>query len=182
MDSKRNYIVRNEFFKILYFRTPTAFRDFAVDLKAWMTNNDSIKEREDKEKRADFQVSTWKKLQQKQAIIGITCGDRVAKGGSPATYSQLENAYKQKLKYSYDISFAGQFECTVWEQTAAERFEGSFANIKTKHPILIVNTPYDPVTPAISAEASRKAFLKSKLVMSNGVGVSIPLPTGYTFC
>ncbi|KAF3031594.1 hypothetical protein E8E12_001316 [Didymella heteroderae] len=166
--TNKNFIVRNEFFKVLYFRKPSAFKDFAVDLKTWITNPDSVNERA--AKRDDFQASKWQKLQQNQAIMGITCGDRIVKDGSSAKYTQLKEAAQQKLKYSYDITMAGQFECTVWEQNAAERFMGSFSDIETSHPILIVNTPWDPVTPAISAEASRKAFRDSKLVMSNGVG------------
>ena len=175
-DASKNSIVRNEFFQVLYFKKPTAFIDFAFDLKAWITNPDSVKEREEREKRADFQASTWKKLQQKSAIMGITCGDRIIKDGTPAKYTQLKEAYRQKLGYYYDLTMSGSFECTVWEQNAAERFMGSFSDIETSHPVLIVNTPWDPVTPAISAEASRKAFRDSKLVMSNGVGVSSVSP------
>lgn len=168
-DISKNSLVRNEFFQVLYFKKPTAFKEFAVDLKAWITNPDSVKERSTK--RDEFQASKWQKLKQNQAIMGITCGDRIVKDGSPAKYTQLAEAYQQKLGKNYDLTMAGSFECTVWEQNAAERFMGSFSDIDTNYPVLIVNTPWDPVTPAISAEASQKAFRGSKLVLSNGVGV-----------
>lgn len=173
-DRSKNYIVRGEFFQVLYFKKPTAFKDFAIDLKAWITDPASVKKRSNK--RDDFQANKWQKLEQNSAIMGITCGDRIVKDGSPAKYNQLKEAYQQKLGANYDLAMAGSFECTVWEQNAAERFMGSFSDIKTEHPILIVNTPWDPVTPAVSAEASRKAFRGSKLVMSNGVGVSMVSP------
>lgn len=173
-DPSKNSIVRNEFFQVLYFKKPTAFKDFAVDLKAWIVNPDSVKERSNK--RDEFQASKWQKLKQNQAIMGITCGDRIIKDGSPAKYTQLKEAYQQRLGTNYDLSMAGQFECLVWEQNAAERFMGTFSDIRTNQSILLVNTPWDPVTPAISAEASRKAFRGAKLVMSNGVGVGTVSP------
>ena len=49
--------------------------------------------------------------------------------------------------------------------------------VKTKHPLLILSTSYDPVCPLVSARSARRAFEHSKLVEVEGYGhcsVSVP--------
>lgn len=78
-------------------------------------------------------------------------------------------------KYGYDLSSAGDLRCSVWETTAKERFNVPASGIDTRKPVLFVNTAYDPVTPMDSAIASAKAFKKSVVLKSSGLGVSTQL-------
>jgi hypothetical protein len=42
--------------------------------------------------------------------------------------------------------------------------------VETKHPLLILSTTYDPVSPLVSARSANKAFVGSKIVEVKGYG------------
>jgi hypothetical protein len=173
LPSDKDFIARNEFFQTLYFKKATAFQDFAKLLKEWYLDPDSVKAKDSKKKR-DFQVKNWTKAKTDNAILGISCGDRVVKEqGSAENYEKWLAEYKKTTKYGYDLSSAGLFSCSVWKTDAAEKYTLPFSNIKTRNPILLVNTRFDPVTPLISAQNSAKAFVGAKVIKSTGVGVSL---------
>lgn len=56
-------------------------------------------------------------------------------------------------------SFSPQvWTCALWKFTAAQRYNGTFQNITTRHPVMIVNTPFDPITPLSGAYEGAHAF------------------------
>ena len=60
---------------------------------------------------------------------------------------------------------------------AKERFSGPFEG-RTKNPILILGSPYDPVTPLIDAKNVSRSFQGSVLLQHNAVGhTSIAQPS-----
>lgn len=169
----KSYIVRDALFNTLYFKSTTAFKDFATVLKGWYADPASVAKIKGK-RDENFQIKDWKKKELVNAISGITCGDRIVRDdGSADNYKKWLAEYKNTTKYGWDIASSGQLQCSVWKQTAAERLEAPFVAIKTKHPILIVNTPWDPVTPEISARNTAASFPGSKVLISKGVGVSL---------
>lgn len=169
--------IRDAFFNILY--KPAEFRDFAKTLQGWYDAPSTIPgsntaDKDGKQKRDTFEPTTFETLKTPLAISGISCSDRITKlQGSADNFKKWLGEYRLVTKYGYDLASAGDLRCSVWQTTAKERFDVPESGIDTANPILYVNTPYDPVTPMISADNSAKSFLKSGVLKSSGLGVSI---------
>lgn len=117
------------------------------------------------------------------AIVGITCVDSQYKPGfnsevptlSGQVYQNWFARYAETTTYGPEISIRGIYACAPWQTQPRQQFsstDGRFANIRTRKPILFVQTTYDPVTPEKSGDAAKRAFTNSWIVKSNGAGVS----------
>lgn len=172
----QSYVVRDRFFDNLY--SPSTFKNQAVTLRTYYNNTARIPRRS-LNRRADDDDDEWKPTQSGEAetdmaLAGITCGDWIAKPeASVETFKEWRDIWRKTSKYAGDSALLSTlYQCSLWENDAKEKFTRPFTNIKTKNPILFVNTQYDPVTPLISAQNSSAGFINSRLLVSSGGGVS----------
>lgn len=105
------------------------------------------------------------------AFHGIGCSDSQFRARSP------EDMYSLVQTQSEQGSFADGFmpqvwPCAQWQFDAAERYEGGWRDISTSFPILLANSPYDPITPLSSAYEVSAGFENSRVVVHEGHGVS----------
>lgn len=102
---------------------------------------------------------------------GIACSDGKFRADSPDGLYSLIQA--QAAQSSFADAFSPQsWVCAQWKYDAAERYTGSWDNITTKNPILLVNGRYDPITPLSGAWDASARFPGSILLVHEGVGVS----------
>ena len=66
-------------------------------------------------------------------------------------------------------------QCARWKFPSKERYEGTFDNIKTRYPALVVGNFIDPTTPLASARNVSEGLKGSVLLQNNGYGVSAHL-------
>lgn len=65
----------------------------------------------------------------------------------------------------------GLFERAFWQIPATHTYKPKL-DVKTRHPLLILSTTYDPVCPLSSAKVAQEFFRDSKLVEVEGYGHS----------
>jgi hypothetical protein len=70
-----------------------------------------------------------------------------------------------------DYIIGSYIMCSLWKIKAKERYEGDF-KAKTKHPVLLIGSPYDGRTPISGAYAANKTLERSVVLQHNGLGVS----------
>ena len=95
------------------------------------------------------------------ALSAITCSDYPLRATQPSELSDLMQATEAMGSFA-SISFMG---CYVWPFEAIERYQGSF-QAKTKHPVLLVNPTWDPITPLVSAQ-NASATLEGSVVLEH---------------
>ncbi|KKY18666.1 putative tap domain-containing protein [Phaeomoniella chlamydospora] len=104
----------------------------------------------------------------------IRCGDGRF-GGVNLTVSDMEAILEDydpyDEKFLLEVVAANVKSCANWPQRAKEIYSGNF-NVQTKHGILYINSPYDPITPYSSAEKASALFPGSVILTHNGYGVS----------
>ncbi|KAF9701358.1 hypothetical protein EKO04_000990 [Ascochyta lentis] len=177
--AEQSNTIHNKLFNILY--KPSDFKKFAQKLQSWYEATSKIPkpgstdDQDDtygKRKRQNtFQPKTYKTVVTTNAISGISCGDRITRfKGSADNFKKWLQEYRSITEYGYDLSSAGDLRYSVWKIIANQRFDVPESGIDTKNPILFVNTPYDPVTPMISAKDSTKSFIKAGILRSSSVG------------
>ena len=164
--------VRDAFQPILYLPSPTAYKEFATKLSGFYKDPRTINAGPVERRQLDW-TPNYVENNTDLALTGITCGDVVERPiGSEANYKSWLAIYEKTSKYGGDIAINILFSCSVWAYDAKEKFTAPFSNIRTKNPILFVNTQYDPVTPLISAQNSARGFVGARVLVSSGVGVS----------
>jgi pimeloyl-ACP methyl ester carboxylesterase len=103
----------------------------------------------------------------------IACGDTSFRADTPDDLFSIYQAHLDQGPFG-DITALDRLKCARWKFQAAEQIDAnSLRRIKTKHPVLIVNGIYDPVTPLISAWEVSARFPGSRVVIHEGVGVSL---------
>ena len=107
----------------------------------------------------------------KQAFHGIGCSDTTFRANSPQEMYSLIQTQSQQGTFA-DAFVPQVWVCAQWKMDAAERYEGSWRNISTAFPILLANSPYDPITPLSSAYEVSAGFKNSRVVVHEGHGVS----------
>lgn len=104
----------------------------------------------------------------------IRCGDGRF-GGVNLTVSDMEAILEDydpyDEKFLLEVVAANVKSCANWPQRAKEIYSGNF-NVQTKHGILYINSPYDPITPYSSAEKASALFPGSVILTHNGYGHS----------
>lgn len=108
-----------------------------------------------------------------RAVWGIRCGDRRQRSSSRA---ELEPEIAQLEANSRWFAHFGVapngYLCAQWPFEAAERYEGGFAGVRTRNPVLFVGNTFDPVTPLASARNMSAGFEGSIVLQHDSYGVS----------
>lgn len=163
-------LVRDVFQPVLY--DPSSYKAFAANLSRFYKDPRTINPAPVQRRQLDW-TPYYVENKTDIPLVGITCGDVVERQmGSEANFKSWLAIYEKTSKYGGDIAINILYSCSVWAYDAKEKFTGPFSNIRTKNPILFVNTQYDPVTPLISAQNSAKGFVGARVLASSGVGVS----------
>lgn len=109
------------------------------------------------------------------ALYAITCGDWENIPATLQDWQEWIKAYRATSDFGSGVDLITiTLQCSTWQTRAKERFGGSFTNIKTRTPILFVNTPYDPVTPMLSAINASSGFVGSDVLHHEGAGHCSP--------
>ncbi|KAF2828912.1 alpha/beta-hydrolase [Ophiobolus disseminans] len=172
--AKRNYAqskqLRDALFTTLSYSSLTAFVDFAKSLAGYYKDPTTLGKRSLATRQLDWKPD-YTPVRTDFAIAAIACGDVIQRfQGSRENYKRWLAEYEAVSKYGGESAITLLYLCSVWTVDAKEKFTGAFSGIKTKHPILYVNTQYDPVTPLASAQNSSAGFIGSRVLQSSGVG------------
>lgn len=178
---KREYaqakLVRDALSTTLGFPNPIAFREFTTTLAGYYKDPASIGKQAAQKRQLDWKPDNDTASGGDLSLLAISSGDVVNRvPGSTANYQKWLAEYEAVSKYGGDIAIFNQLFSSTWLVQAKEVYKGPFSGIKTRHPILFVNTLYDPVTPLVSARNSSAGFVGSRILVSSGVGVSPVLP------
>jgi pimeloyl-ACP methyl ester carboxylesterase len=107
--------------------------------------------------------------------LGISCSDSSLRVEDPDDLFSIYQAHLAEGSFS-ETSVAGRLICAQWKFSAAEQIDtNKLRNVKTSFPILVVNSKYDPVTSLSGAWEVSARFRGSRVVIHEGVGVSIAL-------
>jgi len=105
------------------------------------------------------------------AFMGIRCGDVAFRADTLSAFDSFKAAVVPTSKWGgLDLGLENIMECAPWKMRAKEVYSGSWSDIRTKHPLLIIGNTYDPVTPLISARNNSAAFEGSVVLQHNGYG------------
>lgn len=104
------------------------------------------------------------------STIGIRASDALWRTDSAEEY--LPQVLYQDSVSSYDSPYPMLWVSARWKMGEKERYEGNF-EVKTRNPILYVNSEYDPVTPLINAYNASKSFEGSVVLPHSGYGHGI---------
>ncbi|KAF9785682.1 hypothetical protein IL306_004564 [Fusarium sp. DS 682] len=106
--------------------------------------------------------------------IRISCSDSSLRVEDPDDLFSIYQAHLAEGSFS-ETSVAGRLICAQWKFSAAEQIDtNKRRNVKTSFPIL-VNSKYDPVTSLSGAWEVSARFRGSRVIVHEGVGVSIAL-------
>lgn len=198
--NSRSYIVRSLIRDAL--RHPSNFPKLATILQYWYENPDKIKggikikkyevpqpangKRDTTDSDFLFTDSNYDPSTAEAAeeathneLEGITCSENTFRNANPQVkdYRNILDEYLKTSKYAGDAGNGIISSCYPWITTSDEPALSRFEDIKTKNPVLFVQTTFDPVTPKLSGQAARDAFTKesASIIFSSGFGVSILL-------
>lgn len=111
------------------------------------------------------------------AHLAIWCSDTTFRAETAKEFISFFSLYEgnQTLDKPFFLSgLLGKSLCSRWNIHAAEEINlKSLSRVKTKNPILLVNSEYDPVTPLGNAWKISARFPGSQVVVHQGAGVSI---------
>ena len=104
---------------------------------------------------------------------GIQCADKPFRYDDVADMLPVLARFEAESWVRGDGDIAIQaLQCARWKFSSKERYEGTFDNIKTRHPALVVGNSIDPTTPLASARNLSEGLDGSVLLQNNGYGVS----------
>lgn len=110
-----------------------------------------------------------------EANKGISCSD------SSFRVENIEDLFSNYQAHLSEGSWSengpvDRLVCSQWKFSAAEQIDiNKLRNVKTSFPLLLINGPYDPVTPLSGAWEVSARFRGSRVLVHEGVGVSIPI-------
>merc|ERR1712000_76788 len=105
------------------------------------------------------------------AFKGIRCGDVAFRADTLSAFDSFKEAVVPTSKWGgLDLGLDNIIQCAPWKMRAKEVYSGSWSNIRTKNPLLIIGNTYDPVTPLVSARNNSAAFEGSIVLQHNGYG------------
>ena len=104
---------------------------------------------------------------------GIQCADKPFRYDDVASMRPVLARFEAESWIRGDGDIAIQaLHCARWKFTSKERYEGTFEDIKTRYPALVVGNSIDPTTPLASARNLSEGLRGSVLLQNNGYGVS----------
>ena len=112
---------------------------------------------------------------------GIQCADKPFRSDDLAGMAPVLARFEAESWIRGDGDIAIQaLQCARWKFTSKERYEGTFDNIETRYPALVVGNSIDPTTPLASARNLSEGLKGSVLLQNNGYGVSLHQPYSST--
>lgn len=106
-----------------------------------------------------------------EAGIGIKCSDILVHSESLDEILPEVKARWDTSRLGGDIADVIALQCARWGMPAKERYEGDF-QVETAHPVLLISTQNDPITPLVSAKNMSTGFEGSVVLEQEGYGVS----------
>ncbi|CAM1505166.1 Fc.00g108030.m01.CDS01 [Cosmosporella sp. VM-42] len=100
---------------------------------------------------------------------GIACADGLFRAENQEDMYSLIQAQQAQDSWA-DAFVPQQWPCAQWPWHAAERYTSGFDNITTNFPIMLVNSPYDPITPLSGAWEVSAGFKGSRVLVHEGHG------------
>lgn len=183
--------IRDQLFQAMYFRKANTYIELAKNISNWYKTPKPSSRKRKVSWPVDYdeEAAEWKVP---LALDAITCGDLVNSKYVALTSLQLltgigpigtEEKFKEWFelftkvgnyhsKYSGDTAVRSLYQCSTWRVDSKEKVRSQFRSVKTAHPILVLQTMFDPVTPYASAKNVSDNFIDSRLLVSSGVGVS----------
>lgn len=109
------------------------------------------------------------------ATNAVNCGDWDDIPGTIEDWTQWLELYQNTSSFGGDLSLGGNgidilYQCSAWQLNARGKYRGTFTNIRTRTPILFVNSRYDPATPVESARNASAGFVGSRVLEHNSPG------------
>ncbi|KAK2592024.1 hypothetical protein QQS21_010295 [Conoideocrella luteorostrata] len=77
--------------------------------------------------------------------------------------------YRNESQFIRTLYLEGLYARAAWQVRKTHAFKTQ-KKVQTKHPLLVLSTTYDPITPLRSAKVARRTFEGSKLVEVKGYG------------
>ena len=147
---------------------PVNFPLLAAGLDALLSDGGDL---ETFAKWRDIEGKLLSGVTQNEAQLGVRCSDK-----DPATRFEKLEEMGEIVEEAAAVSKLGgvgafAYNCAHWSIDAKERYEGDF-KVKTKNPILLTSSTYDPVTPLVSAHNTSASFEGSVVLERTGFGVS----------
>ena len=112
-------------------------------------------------------------------FLGIACSDAYKRASNLDELQPAIAANYRGSRLLGDYFNPNQFACAQWKFDAKERYGGDF-QVQTKNPILWLSNELDAVTPLAAAKNMSAGFPGSRLLVTEGYGVS-RLPSGKAF-
>ncbi|KAK3663717.1 hypothetical protein LTR22_005418 [Elasticomyces elasticus] len=118
-----------------------------------------------------FPPSLFPDLSGPEVLDGIACADRALRSENLTDLLPVLARFEDEswIRGDGDVAIA-TLHCARWKLASAERYTGSFDDVRTKHPVLIVGNTIDPATPLAGARNLSEDFKGSVLLENNGVG------------
>jgi pimeloyl-ACP methyl ester carboxylesterase len=108
------------------------------------------------------------------AFQGIACSDSSFRVNYPEDLYSMYQAHLAGSSFG-DAIAADYVACAAWKFDAAEGVDtNTLRNVNTSFPVLVVNNANDPVTSLNHAWQVSSRFRESRLLINEGVGVSLP--------
>ena len=107
-----------------------------------------------------------------EATYGIQCSDSALRTSNLSDVVPMVNAKIARSRIMGEtLSLLSPIACARWLFNAKERYTGNF-QARTRTPLLIVSSPFDPVTPLVSGRNLSTGFEGSVLLQHDGYGAS----------
>ncbi|KAF4436456.1 hypothetical protein F53441_13246 [Fusarium austroafricanum] len=105
-----------------------------------------------------------------ESMNGISCGDSSFRVENKDDLFSNYQAHLTEGSWS-ENGPVNQLVCSQWKFSAAEQINiNKLRNVKTSFPLLVINGPYDPVTPLSGAWEVSARFRGSRVLVHEGVG------------
>lgn len=106
------------------------------------------------------------------ALDAVNCGDWDDIPGTTKDWSEWLIEYTNKSAIFGDSweALGVLYPCSAWQLNARGKYTGSWTGIRTRTPLLFVNSPWDPATPLESAKNASAGFIGSVVLEHHGPG------------
>lgn len=124
------------------------------------------------------ETSPW--LGANEGFYAIACGEAEDMPQGPDAYDAYFEELATKSRFAAPLEAITFLQCENWKLTAKWKYPGPFASNNTSHPLLIVSSRYDPVSPLRKTYDVQKNFNGSGLLVQNSYGHCSP--SGVSLC
>jgi hypothetical protein len=104
---------------------------------------------------------------------GVWCADNSLRLGELSQFVPILDRFEDQSWIRGDADIAiSTLQCARWKFSSRERYIGTFDDVRTRSPVLIIGNSVDPSTPFASARNLSEGMRASVLLRNNGYGVS----------